>query len=196
MVDAPSASNEAPIAKIDDPSSLEKPIDVETEGTIPAEASKQDASPKEQPPTTSPETLDAAVAATPAELDIDSMLKDLVNQGGGVDPTTTNPEDGMPMDIGGFEDSGDVTSLLPGLENYANIPGTSASSAPADKADTDNEKTKETNQEDNDAADNLDLGESNLDELFNFDELDFGDDGNDRSNSMDGNLELGDLMDF
>jgi hypothetical protein len=196
MVDAPSASKEIPATNTADSNSRDKPINLDADGPTPAEASKQNPSPKEQPVTTSTETVDTVVAATPAELDIDSMLKDLVNQGGGADPTTTNPEDEMSMDIGSFEDSGDVTSLLPGLENYANIPGTSGSSAQADKADADNEKSKETNQGDNDGMDNnMEFGDSNLDELFNIDELDFGDD-NDRRNSMDGNLELGDLMDF
>jgi hypothetical protein len=197
MIDVPSSPQEASTAEVVEKNPPEKSIESKAEGTATSDVHKDIASEDHlvQPTTTSAEMIDAAATAEPAELDIDSMLKNLVNQGGGVDPTATNPEDGMNIDIGGFEDSGDVTSLLPGPENYTNLPAASASSEQTDKAGTDNEKSKETNPED-DGMGGLDMADSNFDELFNIDGLDFGDNGNSRSNSMDGNMDIGEFMEF
>jgi hypothetical protein len=147
--------------------------------------------PATQPATALPEAEESSAMEESTELDIDSMLKELDNQGGGLDLDAGNAEDNMEMDLGTFDDSGDVSSLLPGLENYVNINALDTGNA---------EKKTEAQQEKNDPATSaanddddvfggLDIQDSKLDELFNFENMDFGE----NTSGADG---MEDLMPF
>lgn len=143
-------------------------------------------------------TMSENIEGLPTALDLDSMLKEMTNQ---PTPTSNSMDIDMPMTI----DSPSLSNLLPNLDSYANMP--SAGNDDSNKEPIDPKKAPDANEGGLTLTDDIDqlsgdLGNSEFDELFNFDEdgMDFGGDGegedglgfneDDSENLMDG------LMDF
>jgi len=129
-----------------------------------------------QPEADKPLMSAATEEPTTASLELDDMFNDL-----GHPSPHESQQDQMDIDIGTF-DPNDVSSLLPGLEAYANM--TSAPLETATTITTDsppnpdpklNENRKESVVDDHDllAGGDLDLNDPTFDELFNFPDADF-----------------------
>jgi hypothetical protein len=92
-------------------------------------------------------------------------------------------QDQMDLDLGIMDDPNDVSSLLPGLETYANMtnePSVTAVTAnagtPAASDTKAEDKTKKSDVDENDllAGGSLDLNDASFDDLFDFENMDFG----------------------
>jgi len=121
------------------------------------------------------------------DLDLDFMLKQL-DDGSPADPPT------HPADIDLTFDHTDMSSLLPGVENYTNLP-----LATHKKDHEKDDKTEEAQETDangglGDGSD--DMGSMDqFDDLFNADYMDFEGDGTE-NNEANGILDSNDLMNF
>jgi hypothetical protein len=184
---------------------LEKQAAHNTPEATASEPPKKDTLPDQSSanPLTTPQLPDTAEPSTtdePAELDIDTMLKELANEDGDVDPPTTTADENIDMDLGTFADSNDdVTSLIPGLESYTDGPDSGAEvGATSEEKDGEapEQKQKDLILEDADDLGGLEITDSKFDELFNFDRMDFGETGDDGENGNEGNLDMGDFMTF
>jgi hypothetical protein len=130
------------------------------------------------PPTTEvPPTSATTEEPTAASIDIDSMFSELAQQS-----NHDEQQDQMDLDMGSFDDPNDVSSLLPGLETYANMtnaPSVTAATASVvtpSASDIKPEEKRKQSVDENEllAGGSLDLNDASFDDLFDFENMDFG----------------------